>query len=101
MLIDPIDHLPLPLGIRFRTRSISYTQSANLPSDHSREIYPVPKTRFIFVLLLREEGADSYSYLAEDGDYEGDLNFVTWISELGVINNPEYIDELNQLLFTE
>ncbi len=87
--------------MRFRTRSISCEPSANLPSNPSRETYPVPKTPFVFVLLLREEGTDSGSCPAEDSDCEGDLNFVAWMSELGVVDSPECIGELDQLLFPE
>lgn len=55
----------------------------------------------MFVLLLRKEGADSYSYLVEDGDYEGNLNFVAGIDELIIVDDSECIGELNQFLFTE
>ena len=71
------------------------------PLNRSRENYPVPKAPLIFILLLREEGADSCSCPAEDGDCEGNLYFIAWMDELGVVDSPEYSGELNQLLFTE
>ena len=55
----------------------------------------------MFVLLLREEGADSCSCPAEDGNYEGNLNFVARMGESIIVDGPECIGELNQLLFTE
>lgn len=54
----------------------------------------------MFVLLLWEVGANSCSSLAGKDYCEGNLNFIAWMDELGVINCPECIDELNQLLFT-
>ena len=55
----------------------------------------------MFVLLLRKEDVNSYSCPAEDGNYKGNLNFIAGISESIIVNDPECIGELNQLLFTK
>ena len=85
--------------MRVRTTSISCKQSAKFLSTRSLEVYLVPKTAFIFVLLVGEEGVDPRSGPIKNGDCKGNLGFITWIGELGVVDYPERNVELNQLLF--
>ena len=87
--------------MRVRTTSISYKQSTKFSPNYPLESYPISKTAFVFILLIGEEGANPRFNLTEDGDCEGDLGFITWIGELGVVDSPERSVELNQLLFTK
>ena len=75
--------------------------SVKLPSNCSTEIYLISKTPFVLVLLVREEGTDPCSSPTGDGDCEGNLNFITWMDELSIVNGPERGVELDQLIFTE
>lgn len=75
--------------------------SAKLSSNCSTEIYLISKTPFVLVLFVGEEGTNPRPSPTEDGDCEGDLNFITWMDELGIVNGPECGVELDQLVFTE
>jgi len=90
-----------PLGIRFRTTSISYNQSAKLLPDCFSEVYSVSQASFIFILRAWKEGADPCSSPSEDVDNIGNLVFITWMNESDVIDSPESNIELNKFLFTE
>lgn len=71
------------------------SKSAKFSSNRPLEIYPVSKTAFVFVLLIREEGADPRSSPTEDGDCEGNLSFITWMGELGIVDGLEGNVELD------
>ena len=100
-LIDRIYHLPPPLGIHTRITSISYKQSAKLASNPSTEIYLVSQTPFVLVLFVGEEGTYPRPSPTENGDCEGNLSFITWMDEVGIVDSPERGAELNQLPFAE
>lgn len=87
--------------MRVRTTSISCKQSAKFTPNRPLEVYLVSKTAFVFVLLVGEEGADPCSGPTEDGDCEGNLSFITWMGELGIVDGPERNVELDQFLFTK
>ena len=75
--------------MRVRTTSISCKQSTKFPLNRPLESYPISKTAFVIVLLIGEEGADPRFSPTEDGDCEEDLGFITWIGELGVVDDSE------------
>ena len=72
-----------------------------LPISRPTNSYPILETLLAIILLVREEGANSCTGPTRDGDNEGNLNFVTWMDEVIVIDGPEGIGESDQLLFTE
>ena len=76
-----------------------------LENQSVRSTHHIPeiltKTPLMFVLRLRKEGVDRCCCSVEEGDCEENLNFLAWMSELGLVDSLEYIGELNQLLFTE
>jgi len=87
--------------MRIRITSISCRQSAKLPSNRSTEIYLISKTPFVLVLFVGEEGTDPRPSPTKDGDCEGDLSFIPWMDELGIVDGPKRGVELNQLIFAE
>lgn len=75
--------------------------SAKLPLNYSTEIYLISKTSFVSVLFVKEEGINPCLSPTEDDDCEGNLNFITWMDELSIVDGPERGVELDQLVFAE
>ena len=87
--------------MRTRITSISYRQSAKLSLNRSAEIYLVPKAALVLVLFVGEECTYPRPSPTEYGDCKGNLSFVTWMDELGIVDGPERSAKLNQLFFAE
>lgn len=100
-LVNSIEHFPAAARDSFQNKVNILQAVSESHFNRPREACPISKTPFVFVLLLRKEGPDSRSCPAEDGNYEGNLDLVAWMDELGVINSPERPGELNELLFTK
>lgn len=87
--------------MRFRTSSISYESLAILTTNRPTNTYPVLKTLLAVVLLIREEGTNPRASPAEDRNDKGNLNFITWMDEMIVVDGPKYDGELDQFLSTK
>jgi len=72
-----------------------------LPRNRHTNTHPVLKSLLGAALLLREEGADPRFNPTEDRDKKGNLNFVTWMDEMVIVDGPECDGELDQLLSTK
>jgi hypothetical protein len=101
-LVDPIDNLPTTTWDVCQDKAnILYAISESLIASPMEEMYSLPKTRVVFVLLFRQEGADSCCCPAVDGNCKGYLYFIARVDEVSVIESPEGIGKLHELLFTE
>ncbi len=81
--------------MRFRTSSISYKSLAILTTNRPTNTYPVLKTLLTVVLLIREEGTNPRASPVEDRNNKGNLNFITWIDEIIVVDGLKYDGELD------
>lgn len=52
----------------------------------------------MFALLLGKEGADAYCSPTENGNSEGNLDFVAWIDKPSIIDSPDRQIRSDQLL---
>ena len=64
-------------------------------------MYLVLKALLAIVLLVGEEGADPCAGPAEDGNDEGDLNFIAWMDELIIVDSPECLGKLDRRLLAK
>jgi len=62
------------------------------------DIYSVPKTSFMFVVLVGKDRANPRSSPTEYRDGEGDLDFIARMGELNIIIGPEGFVELNPFM---
>ena len=87
--------------MRLRTSSISFRSSAKLLIVGSISTYPVLKALLTVVLLVGEKSADPCASPTEDSNNKGDLSFIAWMDELTIVDGPERLRELDQLLLAE
>lgn len=84
--------------MRFRTSSISYISSAVLSISGPVKTYSVLKTLFRIIVLIRKEGTDPYPGPTEDRDNKRNLDFISKIGKMIIVNGPESSSNLDQLL---
>jgi hypothetical protein len=78
-----------------------YIQSLERFEELGIDTYSISKTSFIFVVLIRKEGANPRSSPTIYRDSEGNLNFVARMNEPNIVVDPKDFVKLNPFLLPE
>lgn len=77
MLVSLIDHLPHTTRDVCQINFNILQAISKAPPKLSIKIYHISEATIVFVILIREEGADPHSSPTEDSNCEGNLSFIT------------------------